>query len=157
MESLFDTINGLPVHVLVVHAVVVLVPLSAIGAVLMAAWPAFSRRFGILVVILSGIAAAASVVARLSGEQLAERVGSPEPHVDLGNVMPLFAGGLFVLILVFWLVDRGIPANRSRPGWLIALAVVLVIAAVVATWWTFRVGDSGAEAVWGPIVENTKG
>jgi hypothetical protein len=157
VDSLFDTVNGLPVHALVVHAVVVLVPLVALGAVLMAAWPYFSRRFGIVIVILTAVAAGASVVARLSGEQLAERVGSPQPHVELGNVMPLFAGALLVLVLVFWLVDRGIPANRSRPPWLIVLAVVLVVVAVVSVWWTFRVGDSGAEAVWGPIVESTRG
>ena len=32
---MFDKIFGLPVHILVVHAVVVLVPLCAVGAVVM--------------------------------------------------------------------------------------------------------------------------
>jgi len=31
---------GLPTHVLVVHAVVVLVPLAVLGAVVIAVWPA---------------------------------------------------------------------------------------------------------------------
>lgn len=153
MDALFDTVGGIPVHALVVHAVVVLVPLAAIGAVLMAVRPSFSRRFGSLVVIIAGIGAAASFVAKESGEQLAMRVGEPEPHVDLGDVMPLFASGLLVLVLVFWLFDRGIPANRSRPAWLVVLAVVMVIGAVAATWWTIRVGDSGAKAVWEPILQ----
>lgn len=135
---------------------VVLVPLSAAGAVIMAVSPAFSRRFGTLIVILAGVAAVASVVAKESGEQFAARVGSPQPHVELGDRMPLFAGALFVLLLVFWLVDRGIPANRSRPVWLVVLAVVVVIVALAATWWTIRVGHSGSEAVWGPIIENTR-
>lgn len=156
VDSLFDTIGGLPVHALVVHAVVVLVPLSAIGAILMAARRSFSRRFGTIVVILAGIGAIASIVAKLSGEQLAERVGTPDPHASLGNVMPYFAIGLFVLVLVLWLVDRGIPANVSRPTWLVVFAVIVVIGAVVATWWTFRVGDSGARAVWEQIVKSTK-
>ncbi len=155
MDSLFDTFQGLPVHALVVHAVVVLVPLSAVGAVIMAVSPAFSRRFGTLIVILAGVAAATSVVAKESGEQLASRVGSPEPHVDLGDRMPLFAGGLFLVLLVFWLVDRGIPANRSRPVWLIVLAVVLVVVALAATAWTIRVGHTGSEAVWSSVIENT--
>lgn len=153
MDALFDTVGGIPVHALVVHAVVVLVPLAAIGAVLMAVRPSFSRRFGSLVVIIAGIGAAASLVAKESGEQLALRVGEPDPHVELGDVMPLFASGLLVLVLVFWLFDRGIPANRSRPAWLVVLAVVMVIGAVAATWWTIRVGDSGAKAVWEPILQ----
>ena len=153
MDALFDTVGGIPVHALVVHAVVVLVPLAAIGAVLMAVRPAFSRRFGSLVVIIAGIGAASSLVAKESGEQLALRVGEPDPHVELGDVMPLFASGLLVLVLVFWLFDRGIPANRSRPAWLVVLAVVMVIGAVAATWWTIRVGDSGAKAVWEPILQ----
>ena len=153
MDALFDTVGGIPVHALVVHAVVVLVPLAAIGAVLMAVRPSFSRRFGSLVVIIAGIGAAASLVAKESGEQLALRVGEPDPHVELGGVMPLFASGLLVLVLVFWLFDRGIPANRSRPAWLVVLAVVMVIGAVAATWWTIRVGDSGAKAVWEPILQ----
>ena len=153
MDALFDTVGGIPVHALVVHAVVVLVPLAAIGALLMAVRPSFSRRFGSLVVIIAGIGAAASLVAKESGEQLALRVGEPDPHVELGDVMPLFASGLLVLVLVFWLFDRGIPANRSRPAWLVVLAVVMVIGAVAATWWTIRVGDSGAKAVWEPILQ----
>jgi drug/metabolite transporter (DMT)-like permease len=153
VDALFDTVGGIPVHALVVHAVVVLVPLAAIGAVLMAVRPSFSRRFGSLVVIIAGIGAAASLVAKESGEQLALRVGEPDPHVELGDVMPLFASGLLVLVLVFWLFDRGIPANRSRPAWLVVLAVVMVIGAVAATWWTIRVGDSGAKAVWEPILQ----
>jgi len=138
-----------------VHAVVVLVPLSAIGAVIMAISRTFSRRFGTIVVILAGIGAAASLVAKFSGQELAKRVGEPEEHASLGNVLPYFAIGLFVLVLVLWLVDRGIPANKSRPLWLVVFAVIVVIGAIVATWWTIRVGDSGARAVWEQIIKST--
>ena len=37
----FDLINGLPVHPLVVHAVVVLVPLAALGTIAIALRPAW--------------------------------------------------------------------------------------------------------------------
>jgi len=119
----------------------------------MAVRPSFSRRFGVLVVLVAAGAAGFSVIAKESGEQLAKHVGSPAEHVELGDVMPLFAAGLFVLILVFWLVDRGIPMNRTRPVWLVILAVVMSVAAVLALWWTFRVGHTGAEAVWTPIMD----
>jgi uncharacterized membrane protein len=156
VDSLLDTVAGLPVHPLVVHAAVVLVPLAALGAILMAFWRSFSRRFGVIVVIAAGVAAGASFIARGSGEQLAERVGEPEQHAELGEVLPLIALALFVLVLVFWLFDRGVPANRTRPVWLIALAALLVVASVVAVFWTVRTGHTGAEATWSAVIENTR-
>jgi uncharacterized membrane protein YidH (DUF202 family) len=155
VDGLLDTVAGLPMHPLIVHAAVVLVPLAAVGLILMAVRPAFSRRFGVLVVIVAGGAALASVAAKLSGEELAERVGTPEVHAELGDVMPLVALGLFVLGLVFWLVDRGIPGNKPRPGWLVVFAIVLVVASIFAIYWTIRVGHSGAEATWSGVVERT--
>jgi len=51
MDSVFDTIAGLPIHPLVVHAVVMLLPLSAIGLIACVLRPAWRQRFGILVVL----------------------------------------------------------------------------------------------------------
>lgn len=152
---MFDTVFGLPVHAIVVHAVVVLVPLAAVGGVLIAVRPSWSRRFGILVVVAAGLGAVSAVVAKESGEQLATRVGIPQVHADLGDAMPVVAGVFFVAVTVFWLFDRGIPANRHRPAWLMVLAVVVIVAAIIAIVWTVRVGHTGAEAVWGPIVAST--
>jgi hypothetical protein len=150
--SLLDTVGGLPVHALVVHAVVVLVPLASLGAILMAVRPSFSRRFGPLVVLVAAAGAVGALVAKESGEQLALRVGTPPLHAELGKVMPYVAGGLFAVLLVFWLFDRGIPSSVPRPTWLVILAVVLVLVSLAALYWTFRVGDSGAKAVWEPIL-----
>ena len=44
--TLPTTVRGLPLHVLVVHAVVVLVPAAAFGTLLCALWPAVRRHFG---------------------------------------------------------------------------------------------------------------
>lgn len=156
MDSLLDTVGGLPVHSLVVHAAVVLVPLSALGAIVMAFFRSFSRRFGVLVVVGAAAGAAACVIAKESGEQLAARVGEPERHAELGDVMPLIAGALFVLVLVFWLIDRGVPLNRSRPIWLILLAILLVAVSLVALYWVVVTGHSGSEAVWSAVIENTR-
>jgi hypothetical protein len=57
------------------------------------------------------------------------------------------------VVLILWLCDRGIPANRSRPFWLVILAIVVIAVALVTAWWTIRVGDSGARAVWEPILQ----
>ena len=43
-----DEFNGLPIHILLVHAVVVLVPLAALLTMLSAVWPAARRRIGII-------------------------------------------------------------------------------------------------------------
>ena len=107
-------------------------------------------------VIAAGVGAVASFVAKESGEQLAARVGEPEQHAELGDVLPLIAFALFVLVLVFWLFDRGVPANRTRPGWLIGLAVLMVLASAVAVFWTVRTGHTGAEAAWADIITNTR-
>ncbi|MEY3318430.1 MAG: hypothetical protein RL540_802, partial [Actinomycetota bacterium] len=51
-----DLIFGLPVHPLVVHGAVILVPLVAFAALAMSYWPSFSRRYGGPVLILAGVA-----------------------------------------------------------------------------------------------------
>lgn len=151
----FDTIGGLPVHALVVHASVVLLPLTGLGAVLISLKPAWARRFGIIVVLVGLVALVSTVVAKESGETLAARVGLPEPHAELGDRLPLFAAVLFVLVTILWLIDRGIPGNRRRPVWVMGLAALVVVVSIITIWWTFRVGDSGARAVWEPILQNS--
>jgi Mn2+/Fe2+ NRAMP family transporter len=154
VEDALDSVFGLPVHALVVHFVV-LVPIVAVAAVWMAIRPSFSRRFGVAVVVFAVLAFIASVISRVSGEQLASRIGYPDPHTELGNVLPIFIGVFAVLLTLFWLFDRGIPGNRRRPMWVKILAVAVVVAAILAVWWTIRVGHSGAEATWKAVIENT--
>ena len=68
----FDLIFGLPVHPLVVHSAVVLVPLVAIGALVMSYLPSFSRRHGKLILILALVAQGSVFLAKLSGEAFSE-------------------------------------------------------------------------------------
>ncbi|NDE54955.1 MAG: hypothetical protein EB069_10360, partial [Actinobacteria bacterium] len=49
----FDLIFNLPLHPLVVHGAVVLVPLVAFAALAMSYWPSFSRKYGGPVLILA--------------------------------------------------------------------------------------------------------
>ena len=152
MDSVFDTVAGLPLHPLVVHVVVVLLPLAALGAIVMVAWPRFSRRYGPLVVIAGVVATLAAFVAKEADEEFALRVGVPPEHEEYGSWLPWAAAAFFLLLLAFWLVDRGIPMNRSRPGWVILLGVVLVLASIGVIVLTLVVGHSGAEAVWAGVV-----
>jgi uncharacterized membrane protein len=145
---MLDTIAGLPAHPLLVHGAVVLAPLSAIGAVVMAVWPRFARRYGVLVVAVAGLAFVSSALAKLSGEELAKRVGTPQPHAELADPLPILMLLLALIVTGLWLLDRGRPTNRSRPVLVIVLAVAVVVMSLVVTYWTVRVGHSGAEAVW---------
>lgn len=155
----FDLVNGLPVHPLVVHAAVVLVPLTALGLIVMAVWPRFSRRHGWLVVASSAVATGASFVARQSGEALEERVGEAGfEHADLGEVMPFFAAALLVAVIVLWLIDRSAPDSGPAPRRVLRVAVagVGVLVAVANLVWVVRVGDSGAKSVWtGKVAAST--
>ena len=148
MGQVFDTVAGLPVHALVVHVAVVLAPLTAIGAIAMVVRPSFSRRFGPMIVATGALAALAVVAARLSGPALALRVGLPVDHERYGTWLPVVFGLLFVLLLGFWIVDRGIPLNRPRPGWVRILAILVVVLAFATLALTLVVGHSGAVAVW---------
>lgn len=143
---MFDTFNGLPVHPLVVHAVVVLLPLSALGAILIAAVPRWSPTYGPLVWAGAFISAGAAWIAQESGEALAAKVGVPPIHMEYGEKVKFAAALLFVLVFVLWLLDRR-TSPRSLLGKLLAVAVVIVaIGSIVIT---LLAGDSGAQAVWG--------
>ncbi|MEY2989559.1 MAG: hypothetical protein RLZZ163_475 [Actinomycetota bacterium] len=156
MGSPLDTIFGLPTHVLIVHATVVFLPLAVLGAVVIVVKRNLIHRLGALTVIIAAIGAGAAWVSRGSGEQLASRVGFPEPHVEYGDALPLHATAFFVVVLVYWLVARGIPGNRSRPWWVMVIGVVVIIGGVGLLWSTIITGHSGAEATWGAIIENTR-
>jgi hypothetical protein len=149
----FDTIAGLPVHALVVHAVVVLLPLMALVTIAVAVRPGWRSRAR-LVVVVNVLVLGAALVARQSGLALFARVGQPgryailDRHVALGKVLWLFALGL--------VVAAGLTAASSRRPKLVPLAVVLSIAVALASiGWTFVTGDSGARSVWEPVIENS--
>jgi uncharacterized membrane protein len=154
----FDLVNGLPVHPLVVHAAVVLVPLAALGLLVMAVSPRFSRSLGWLVAVGSVAGAGAAWVAKESGEALEERIGGVGfDHDELGEVMPVFAAGLAIVTIVLWLLDRAAPADgpTARRGLRILTAVLAVVVAVGNLVWVYRVGDSGAKSVWTGRVAST--
>lgn len=153
---MLDTVFGLPVHSLVVHAAVVLLPLAALGALIMGFSARFSRRFGPLVVAVAAAGVVAAFISRASGEELAERVGNPEVHAQVGNLLPFIALGMLVVLLALWLLDRGLPGARpQRSLGIQVLGIVVIAAALITAGWTVRTGHTGAEAVWQAIVDNT--
>ena len=66
---MFSTIFGLPAHPLVVHAVVVLVPLSALAGLVVAVWPAARERYAPVALGIATLALISVPLATHTGEQ----------------------------------------------------------------------------------------
>ena len=153
---MFDTIAGLPVHALVVHAVVVLLPLMALLTLLWAWRPGTSARLGWGVVAANAGIALTTLVAKQSGERLQARLSQPgEPpvaadHQAIAQFLPWLALALAVASVLVQLLRRG---SAGMPGRLTAALTAVVALAVIV--WTVRTGHSGSDAVWGDIVRNT--
>jgi uncharacterized membrane protein len=151
-----STINGLPAHVLLVHLIVVLAPLTALLAIVSAVWPAARRRLTWLVLGLAVVTMIATPLTTNAGEWLEEKVGeSPalETHAGLGDTMLYFSIALLVaaLLLTFLHVreSRGATLNTVVA---VGIAALVVMASVATTVQVYRIGDSGARAAWGDLV-----
>jgi hypothetical protein len=147
-----STINGLPAHVLLVHLVVVLAPLTAVLAMLCALWPAARERLVWLVLVLALITAGVTPLTTEAGEWLEHRLGETpaiEAHAERGDVEIYFVLGLLVAaaLLAFLHVRKLRGGNISR-GLSIAVTIVVLAAGVATIVQTYRVGDSGAQASW---------
>ena len=141
---MFDTIAGLPLHPLVVHAVVVLLPLMALLTIVVAVRKDLRERFSWWVVGANGVIFLITLVAKEAGESLQKSLGGQvaQEHGQLGSVLPYFA--------LFLTLASAATAVTNRNKALGPVAVVVsIIAAVAAVVWTVRTGDSGARAVWG--------
>lgn len=146
----FALIQGLPVHPLVVHAAVVLVPLAALGLIVMAFIPKFGAKLGWLVTLTAAVAAGFAFVAKESGEQLEIMVGEPGfDHAEWGDRMPIVAGVLFLACLVLWLAQRSwVKREDAGKGLVVILGIVGVVVAAASLFFIYKVGDTGARSVW---------
>ncbi len=156
---MFDTINGIPLHPLVVHAVVVLLPLATLGTIAIAVRPQWRRPYGPIVVGSALVATVLCPVATSSGESLQERVGSPGEHAELGDTLVWFALVLLILSALLVYLQRRNDAPGAAPAGraLQVVAALAVIAALASTVQVYRVGDSGAKAVWGSSASSSSG
>ncbi|MFR0354627.1 DUF2231 domain-containing protein [Streptomyces sediminimaris] len=157
-------VNGLPAHVLLVHFVVVLVPLTALALVVCAVWPAAARRLGIVLPLLALVTLASVPLTTQAGEWLEAHVNSNSlirRHAELGDGLLPWAGGLLVLAVVVWWAarrtaasgDAGTSGTTSTTRWSttpvrVAAAVLSVVIAAGAVVDVYRIGDSGAKAAW---------
>ena len=164
---MFDEINGMPLHPLILHVPVIGIPL----ALLLAALFAFPRtrawaRWPLALTVLGS--AASTFAARESGEALKARMdlrpGNPvhdliQQHEALADqLFHIMLGYAVIAVTAVFLVpprdgttgDGVSPVRSSRGPLGLVLLLLLLAAAAVAMVWTARVGDIGARAVWNP-------
>ena len=99
---MFDTVLGLPIHALVVHGVVVLLPLMALVTAVVAFVPRLRVPAAWPVAVIDAGMVAMTFVARQSGEALQTRLGGQvaQAHAALGRNLIWFALAMFLVSLV---------------------------------------------------------
>jgi hypothetical protein len=156
------TFNGLPLHPLIVHVVVVFAPLAGVGGILYAVKPGWRWWLRWPFVASAVIAAGAGVLAAQSGYSLEhmrhlEQLASVRTHRHRGSILRwLLLAFLVPTGLAVWFLGGDSPVTSgwgARPGRTGAVAVAIQVFVVVASlfllYWVFLTGDSGARTIWG--------
>ena len=152
-----NTVNGLPAHVLLVHAVVVLLPLSALLLVLTALSPAIRRRLAGPNAILSVLVVLLVPLTTSAGEWLESRVpqsATLHRHTELGDSAIFYALPIAVLAVVIWWLQR---TSRATSTVITSIVAVLSLAVgATGVYGVYRIGDSGAKAAWSSSVSQNQ-
>jgi hypothetical protein len=158
-----DDVAGLPVHVLVVHFAVVLVPLAAVGLIATGWQSGWRRRYALAIALIAIVGAVAAFVAAQSGPSLAHSVrrsaeasGQQVPlgeHPEEGDMAEVAAIVFAVAAAVFFGLDQW--GDRIRvlgpklERWLpLAAYVAASVPAAIALVTMIIAGHSGAALVW---------
>lgn len=146
-----DDVLGLPLHPLVIHAVVVLLPLAGLGALALAAVPRWRTTYGWLLLAVATAGTASVPVATRTGTQLRSDLQIGGTAAEVVDRHQMLGERVIWAALPFWvlLVAGVLLARRRSSGgsvtvvWLLAaVAGLATIALVVVT------GHVGSEAVW---------
>lgn len=144
-----ETVLGLPLHPLVVHATVVLVPLTALLVVLTAVSPRLRAWAGPLPLVGAVISTILAPISTSTGESLEHSLGESkliEEHAELGDMLVWWCIPLAVVAVAAYLLRR---SGRTPGKWFDwAIAAVGVVVAVGTLVQVVLVGHSGAQAVW---------
>ena len=105
LELMPEKLFGIPAHPLMVHLPVVLLPLCALIALVLAVRPSLVRHFGIPFVVLTGVSFIGTFLATESGEGLQEllneKAAAIERHAEWGDRTRIAALVFFLLAIAF--------------------------------------------------------
>ena len=160
-----DQISGIPAHPLFVHIPVVLIPLAAIGALVLLVKQSWFERYKWALLAVVGAGAIGAILAAGSGESLeeaGERSSGIHEHAEAGE-MARNVSFLFLVVVLAWifvpiLLKRraasgsdasGAGSSAATPGWFrIGAAVAVAIVGIGSAVAVVDAGHSGAEQVW---------
>ncbi len=158
MESLF----GIPSHPLFVHLPVVVIPVAAVVAVVLAFSPPLRPRLSSWLAGLVGVGLLSTFLATRSGEAfydaIEDRIGElAETHEELGRQTLILVALFFVAAAITAIVDRlaarspGDDQGQLRlPATVLAVGTALL--GIVAAAWMVRTGHEGARIVWDGVL-----
>lgn len=155
-----DLIGGIPVHPLVVHAVVVLLPLAALGTLAVVARRKWRRAWGVPVLLTALAGVVCVPIAARAGEQLRAAL-PPNPLIDVheerAELLLPFAVAFLVLLAATVLVGRvadrpagDSASTRSRAE--LAVGLLAAVAGIAVTGLVVWIGHAGSVAVWSGVV-----
>ena len=154
-------INGLPAHVLFVHFLVVLAPLTALLVMVCAVWPAARRRLVWPTLILAAVITALTPVTTEAGEWLFDLRRNPSPilreHAERGGWMIYFSVALLVVAIalaVLHVLER--RSDKRRVVTKAILAILAVAVGISSMIQVYRIGDAGSQSVWAGEIAKLK-
>jgi len=153
----FDLITGLPIHPLISLAVVVLVPLAAVGALILTFRATWRATYSPLVLIATLLSLMSAYIATQSGEALSSRVGLPNSHSTLGERLALVVLMFSITFSIGFAIERSKSLRAKVPKLLQQLVKALVpVTAIMSLTLTVLVGHSGAETTWKSRIAQTQ-
>jgi uncharacterized membrane protein len=172
-HRLFDTIDGIPLHPLFVHAPVVLIPLTLGLGLVYVFLPPLRRRVDWALFVLAAAGPASAFAATQSGEQLRRHLDptTTNPvisvHQQFGENLRNVSALLFLVVAALIFSDRlrirrkrrgtvpgpeGSATLRGGGGLWTVLGLVFALAFLgiggLTGYYVFKAGDTGAHMSW---------
>lgn len=160
-----QSVFGLPLHPLIVHATVVIVPLAALLVLLSAVWPRARRWAGPLPLALAVAGLVLDPLSTSSGENLERQVSGNaliEKHAQLADgLLPWMVALVITAGCVYawhWRAQRRDQhVSRTTRPWLpVVLSGLAVVAALGTVVQVVLIGHSGAKAAWSDVAAQSQ-
>jgi uncharacterized membrane protein len=150
-----DSISGVPLHPLVVHAAVVLVPLAAIALIVLGWKSDWRHHYALPIALLAIGGAVAAIIAASTGENLEATVREAAgtrvrfgEHPEQGDSARLFAVLFAMGATALWAVETWRERFQLKPWSATAAYVGSSVVGVIAIATMVIAGHSGATLVW---------
>lgn len=156
---MFDTFMDLPIHILVSHFVVVLIPLTAMATIAVALRKPWREKYARQLAVGNVAMLALTFVTMRAGEDLRDRyrgLGSTTTpkfdHEALGRTLLWIMVAVAVASLAIWALE---PMRNVAPAAALGMAGVVGVAAASSIVFAVLAGHTGAQSHWKEFVQNS--